>query len=117
VRLRIPFSFIENNFLAGRAFTSWRDLNQRTLQRRDKVNSTYKEYLCAVPRELFAIEQLHLKPLPAWIPEVYRDMARVEFDLDSVLGLANLHAPSDPGDRNRVTSGVHRDITLRMTVS
>jgi hypothetical protein len=25
-----------------------------------------------VPRELFAIERLHLKPLPAWIPEVYR---------------------------------------------
>jgi hypothetical protein len=24
------------------------------------------------PRELFAVERLHLKPLPAWIPEVYR---------------------------------------------
>ncbi len=38
----------------------------------DKVNSTYKKHLRAVPRELFAIEPLHLKPLPAWIPEVYR---------------------------------------------
>jgi hypothetical protein len=26
----------------------------------------------AVPRELFAIERTHLKPLPSWIPEVYR---------------------------------------------
>jgi hypothetical protein len=25
-----------------------------------------------VPRELFAVERLHLNPLPAWIPEVYR---------------------------------------------
>ena len=25
-----------------------------------------------MPRELFAVERLHLKPLPAWIPEVYR---------------------------------------------
>jgi hypothetical protein len=25
-----------------------------------------------VPRELFAVERMHLKPLPAWIPEVYR---------------------------------------------
>jgi len=25
-----------------------------------------------VPRELYAIEHLHLKPLPAWIPETYR---------------------------------------------
>jgi hypothetical protein len=31
-----------------------------------------KKHLRAVPRELFAIERLHLKPLPAWIPEVYR---------------------------------------------
>ena len=25
-----------------------------------------------MPRELYAVERLHLKPLPAWIPEVYR---------------------------------------------
>ena len=25
-----------------------------------------------MPRELFAVERLHLKPLPAWIPDVYR---------------------------------------------
>ena len=25
-----------------------------------------------MPRGLFVVEQLHLKPLPAWIPEVYR---------------------------------------------
>jgi len=31
-----------------------------------------KKHLRAVPRELFAVEQLHLKPLPVWVPEVYR---------------------------------------------
>ena len=71
-RVERPFSFIENNFLAGRAFTSWEDLNRQARQWCDKVNSTYKKHLRAVPRELFAIERLHLKPLPAWIPEVYR---------------------------------------------
>jgi transposase len=71
-RVERPFAFIENNFLAGRAFTSWQDLNQQARQWCDKVNSTYKKHLRAVPRELFAIERLHLKPLPAWIPEVYR---------------------------------------------
>jgi len=25
-----------------------------------------------VPRELFAVEQQHLRPLPVWVPEVYR---------------------------------------------
>jgi len=67
-----PFSFIENNFLAGRTFTSWQDLNLQARQWCDKVNSTYKKHLRAVPRELFAVERLHLKPLPAWVPEVYR---------------------------------------------
>lgn len=71
-RVERPFSFIEGNFLAGRTFASWEDLNQQARQWCDKVNSTYKKHLRAVPRELFAMERLHLKPLPAWIPEVYR---------------------------------------------
>jgi hypothetical protein len=71
-RVERPFAFIENNFLAGRTFSSWEDLNQQARQWCDKVNSTYKKHLRAVPRELFAMERLHLKPLPAWIPEPYR---------------------------------------------
>jgi hypothetical protein len=71
-RVERPFWFIENNFLAGRTFSSWEDLNQQARQWCDKVNSTYKKHLRAVPRELFATERLRLKPLPAWIPEVYR---------------------------------------------
>jgi len=71
-RVERPFSFIENNFLAGRTFASWEDLNQQARQWCDRVNSTYKKHIRAVPRELFAIERIHLKPLPAWIPEVYR---------------------------------------------
>ena len=71
-RVERPFHFIENNFLAGRTFTSWPDLNQQARQWCDRVNSTYKKHIRAVPRELYAVERLHLKPLPAWIPEVYR---------------------------------------------
>jgi transposase len=71
-RVERPFSFIENNFLAGRTFTSWEDLNQQARQWCDRVNGTYKKHMRAVPRELFAVERLHLQPLPAWIPEVYR---------------------------------------------
>ena len=71
-RVERPFSFIENNFLAGRTFASWEDLNQRARQWCDRVNATYKKHIRAVPRELFAVERMHLKPLPAWIPEVYR---------------------------------------------
>ena len=76
-RVERPFSFIENNFLAGRTFTSWNDLNTQARQWCDRVNATYKKHIRAVPRELFAIERLHLKPLPAWIPEVYRLHQRI----------------------------------------
>lgn len=71
-RVERPFHFIENNFLAGRTFTSWQDLNSQARQWCDRVNASYKKHIRAVPRELHAAERLHLKPLPAWIPEVYR---------------------------------------------
>jgi hypothetical protein len=70
-RVERPFSFIERNFLAGRKFGSWTDLNNRARAWCDRVNATYKKHIRAVPRELFAVERLHLKSLPAWIPEVY----------------------------------------------
>jgi transposase len=66
------FWHIENNFLAGRSFTSWQDLNQQARQWCDRVNATYKKHLRAIPRELFVLEQQYLRPLPVWVPEVYR---------------------------------------------
>ena len=71
-RVERPFWFIETNFLAGRKFSGWGDLNRQARQWCDKVNSTYKKHIRAVPRELFAVERTQLKPLPAWIPDVYR---------------------------------------------
>ena len=85
-RVERPFHFIENNFLAGRSFRSWEDLNQRAREWCDKVNSTYKKHIRAVPRELFAVERLHLKPLPAWIPEVYRLQQRL-VDIEGYVAL------------------------------
>ena len=63
-RVERPFHFIEHNFLAGRVFGSSKDLNHRAREWCDKVNSTYKKHIRANPRELFAVERLHLKPLP-----------------------------------------------------
>ncbi len=76
-RVERPFWFIERNFLAGRSFADWQDLNRQARQWCDRVNSTYKKHLRAVPRELFAIEQQHLRPLPVWVPEVYRLQERM----------------------------------------
>jgi hypothetical protein len=41
-RVERPFWFIEKNFLAGRRFTNWQDLNQQARQWCDRVNATYK---------------------------------------------------------------------------
>jgi transposase len=85
-RVERPFHFIENNFLAGRTFSTWDDLNRQARQWCDRVNSTYKKHLHAVPRELFALERTRLKPLPAWIPDVYRVHERI-VDIDGYVAL------------------------------
>ena len=85
-RVERPFHFVEHNFLAGRTFATWEDLNQQARQWCDKVNATYKKHIRAVPRELFAVERLRLKPLPVWIPEVYRLYQRL-VDLEGWISL------------------------------
>ena len=39
-----------------------------------------------MPRQLLAVERLHLKPLPAWIPEVYRLQQRL-VDIEGYVAL------------------------------
>lgn len=71
-RVERPFHFVENHFLVGRSFASWQDLNQQARQWCERVNATYKKHIRAVPRELFVLEQAQLRPLPVWMPEIYR---------------------------------------------
>jgi transposase len=70
-RVERPFDFIDNNFLAGRRFASFEDLNAQARAWCDKVNATSKRHLHASPRELFARERTVMKPLPIFVPEVY----------------------------------------------
>lgn len=86
-RVERPFSFIEGNFLAGRRFADWSDLNAQARAWCDTVNGRVKRHLRAAPRELFAVEQASLQPLPIWSPEVYRLHPR----LVDVEGYVNLH--------------------------
>jgi transposase len=71
-RVERPFDHIENNFLAGREFRDWEDLNQQARAWCEKVNATRKRSLQASPRELFLQERVRLKPLPIWVPTVYQ---------------------------------------------
>ena len=66
------FSYIENNFLAGRSFPDWDDANRQARAWCDQVNAAFRTKLKASPRELFARERASMKPLPVWVPPVYR---------------------------------------------
>jgi transposase len=70
-RVERPFHHIENNFYAGRTFTSIDDLNMQLRQWCDRINNKSKRALPMTPFELLAAERPALKALPAFIPEVY----------------------------------------------
>lgn len=70
-RVERPFDYIENNFLAGRRFADWADLNAQARAWCDKVNATHRRHLHASPRELFAAERVRMRRLPEHVPEVY----------------------------------------------
>jgi hypothetical protein len=106
-RVERPFHYIENNFLAGRTFSDWADLNAQARAWCDKVNGKYKRHLRAIPRELFAVEKPRLKPLPVWVPEVYRLHQRIV----DVEGYVSLHT-----NRYSVPAGwLGRNVEVRET--
>jgi len=86
-RVERPFLYIQNNFFSGRTFSDWADLNAQARAWCDRVNGKYKRHLRAVPRDLFAMEKPRMKPLPIWVPEVYRLYQRTV----DVEGYVNLH--------------------------
>lgn len=75
-RLERPFHYIENNFCTGRSFERLDDLNAQLLAWCDQINGRFKRQVRAVPRDLFAIERPHLRPLPVHVPEVHDVHAR-----------------------------------------
>jgi hypothetical protein len=76
-RVEGPFHFIENNFLAGRTFSSWDDLNKQARAWCDVINAKYSTKLRASRRDLFATEYPALRRLPAWLPPIYRLHSRI----------------------------------------
>jgi transposase len=76
-RVEAPFLRIERGFLAGEDFKDWTDLNERARQTCEAWNARFSRKLHASRRELFAIERVHLKPLPLHRPEVYQLYTRI----------------------------------------
>ena len=72
------FSYIENNFLAGRSFEGWSDLNTQCLSWcQNTTNAKPKRSLGISPQAAFVMEKPLLQPLPAYIPPVYKTVYRV----------------------------------------
>jgi hypothetical protein len=77
-RIERLFSYVEKNFLAGRTFTDWRDLNRQALLWCQKTaNVRHHKALGMKPEEAFIVEKQNLLPLPPHIPPVYKVESRV----------------------------------------
>jgi len=77
-RVERPFYFVETNFIPGRTFTSWRDLNVQAEQWcREKSNKKVKRSLGMRPDEAYIFEKPRLIPLPAYTPPAYQSCYRV----------------------------------------
>ncbi len=77
-RVERPFAYVEGNFLAGRRFRDWADLNHQAHAWCEQVaNAKPKRVLGMSPQAAYAMEKPHLLPLPTHIPPVTQIHYRV----------------------------------------
>jgi len=86
-RIERPFHYVERNFLAGRSFTDWNDLNEQAVVWLDEVaNKKPKRSLGMSPDEAYVMEKPHLRPLPPYVPPIYQTLHRV-VDVEAYVNL------------------------------
>ena len=77
-RIERPYSYIQNNFLAGRSFLDWDDLNAQAISWcQETANAKHKRSLNMSPEKAYLMEKPELIPLPVHVPEVYHLEYRV----------------------------------------
>lgn len=77
-RIERQFSYIEGNFLAGRSFEDWRDLNARAKDWCMKVaNTKFKRSLGMSPEQACVLEKPRLQVLPPYVPPAYQTLHRL----------------------------------------
>lgn len=72
-RIERTFRYIEGNFLAGREFANWRDLNTQAIEWCESVANTKpkRSLKGKTPEMIYLMEKPYLKKLPAYLPPVY----------------------------------------------
>jgi len=76
-RVERRFDYVENNFLAGRVFADFDDLNAEAAAWCGKVSRRPQERLKAAPVDLYPLDLAAMSPLPPVIPEVYEVVHRI----------------------------------------
>jgi hypothetical protein len=86
-RIERNFFFVETNFLPGRSFTDFDDLNRQALAWcREVANANPKRVLGMSPEAAYVIEKPYLQPLPSALPPIYEVLDRV-VDLNGYVSL------------------------------
>ena len=88
-RVERPFHYVENNFLVGRTFADWDDLNRQALQWcREYANQKVKKILGMSPEAAFLMEKPFLVSLPTFIAPVFRVENRI-VDVEGYVNFEN----------------------------
>jgi transposase len=86
-RIERNFFFVETNFLPGRSFTDFDDLNRQALAWcKEVANANPKRALGMSPEAAYVIEKSYLQPLPSALPPIYEVFDRV-VDLNGYVSL------------------------------
>lgn len=76
-KIERPFYFVETNFLAGRTFHDWTDLNRQAKNWCEQVaNRKTKRALGISPESAYLQEAPHCAPLPTVLPPIYNHLRR-----------------------------------------
>lgn len=103
-RIERNFFFVETNFLPGRSFTDFDDLNRQALIWCQQVaNANPKRALGMSPEAAYVIERPYLQALPCSLPPIYEVFDRV-VDLSGYVSLeSNRYSVPEPLVGQRVT--------------
>ncbi len=77
-RVERPFYYVERNFLPGRRFRDWDDLNAQARSWCKQIaNQKPKRSLGMSPEAAYVLEKTALLPMPAHLPPVYQAFTRI----------------------------------------
>jgi transposase len=75
-KIERPFYYAQTNFLAGRVFNDWQDLNSQARAWCEAVNQKVKRHLGQSPKTRYQQERPYCIDLPKVLPPIYNQLQR-----------------------------------------